>query len=778
MARFHDLLKGIKLWNLGIQIPKMPRVLFAFNVIIALIMALSTVGFGPSVAQATRVVQQTDLYADIPQPTPGRGGQIFEVTVRFVNYGPEDVGIELRPDGSSGRLVRFTLSQNATRDETVSIRSDPWYGVDGKTGDREGIDLWTDKCIVFGSSPSTATDDPPATPEPTATIEPTGIPSSTSTPTPVAGSAGQGELLSLQSYNFPQRYIRHQSGVGRIDEIASEIDRKTSTFRLVEGLADGTHLSLEAADLPNHFLVVEGNAVVLRERQPGDGQFDENATFIRHPGLSDPALLSLESYAQRGHYVRHTSYVLYVNQSNDTPLFREDATFKQIDPNWPQQNSTNESTQQPDLCADIPASDSPSSAIVRFVNLEPVDVGIHVYPEGQPIAGDIRAVLRPGQTRDVTVYFDSNPYYDSVRLDALWGVMHAGGTTQLLEDSRNDITNETSPCIVFGDPSSTTMPEPTPDPAQQTDLCADIPASDSPSSAIVRFVNLEPVDVGIHVYPEGQPMNGDHRFTMRPGETRDETVYFDSNPYYDSVRLDILWVQYLFAGDINGQLASGFYTRQDIANESPKCIVLGGSSSTITPEPTATPEPMPTPTPVPPSTTGDQPPPLISYTFTSEESKELPGSSTETGDLSGCEGTIKDEDKIGRLAVVTLIYQTGCWTDGRYNHNNYQVERGQVTGSNGTALEAYRLHPPSTLATEFLGSKHAIYYQFPSQEAYTVYTFDGSTTKKVLDIDASQIVADGYTKLDALTISENSEPVAYIFNQRPEYLHLHRSLAR
>jgi len=170
-------------------------------------------------------------------------------------------------------------------------------------------------------------------------------------------------------------------------------------------------------------------------------------------------------------------------------------------------------------------------------------------------------------------------------------------------------------------------------------------------------------------------------------------------------------------------------------------------------------------------------PALITYTFTSTETKVLPGLSTEAGSKYNCKGNFADEDKIGRLVIVALLYQSGCWTDGRYNYSDYKVEQGQLVGSNKVQFTAYKVYPPAKLATQFLGSHHALYYQFPTKADYTVYTFDGQSIKKVLEIGAAQIDPKQYTKLATLTISENKTPLIYIFTPSRQPLTAYTQLA-
>jgi len=152
-------------------------------------------------------------------------------------------------------------------------------------------------------------------------------------------------------------------------------------------------------------------------------------------------------------------------------------------------------------------------------------------------------------------------------------------------------------------------------------------------------------------------------------------------------------------------------------------------------------------------------PNLKNYTFTGEETKILPGMSVE----SACDGTITKEDQIGRLALVALFYQNWCYTDGRYNHNDYQVDRGTISDTSQLRFDAYRIYEPARKASDFLASQHAVYYRFPTQEDYTVYSFDGDSINKVLEIPASQIDTNQFVKLENLTVSSIKNFATYLF---------------
>ncbi len=162
-------------------------------------------------------------------------------------------------------------------------------------------------------------------------------------------------------------------------------------------------------------------------------------------------------------------------------------------------------------------------------------------------------------------------------------------------------------------------------------------------------------------------------------------------------------------------------------------------------------------------------PDLISYSFSASETKTLPGTSTEDNAGSGsCNGTLKTEDQIGRLALAALFYQNSCYTDGRYNYNNYQVKRGTVIDNGNTLqFDAYQVYEPTNKATEFLASQHAVYYQFPTKEDYTVYRFEGNQFAKVLEITASQIDTTQFIQVAnngiTLKVSRITGTATYVF---------------
>jgi hypothetical protein len=152
--------------------------------------------------------------------------------------------------------------------------------------------------------------------------------------------------------------------------------------------------------------------------------------------------------------------------------------------------------------------------------------------------------------------------------------------------------------------------------------------------------------------------------------------------------------------------------------------------------------------------------PVKQFSFSAGEKKVLPGKSEETAP----NGAVKGEDIIGNLALVSLFYQNWCYTDGRYNHNNFATEKGEISDENGSIrLEAYRIYEPTHKASEFLASQHNIYFRFNNKHDYAVYQFSDNAFRKVGQVFAKDVKENGFTKIDQLTVSNLTGSAVYVF---------------
>lgn len=137
---------------------------------------------------------------------------------------------------------------------------------------------------------------------------------------------------SLQSLNYPRRFIRHAWSLGELTEIHTYLDRHDATFKIVPGLADDQGISLEASNYPGHYLRHQGYRSKLHQRAE-DQLFKEDVTYCVVPGLANSTWSSLRSFNFPDRYMRHRDSRLWV-ESGTSDLFRNDATFKIVDPFW------------------------------------------------------------------------------------------------------------------------------------------------------------------------------------------------------------------------------------------------------------------------------------------------------------------------------------------------------------------------------------------------------------------------------------------------------------
>ena len=151
------------------------------------------------------------------------------------------------------------------------------------------------------------------------------IPSIAPAMSTVSGQPQGGKDVSIQSFNFPRRYVRHKGGLGYVETIEGDLGKKDATFKMIPGLA-GKCASFMSVNYPNHFLRHRNFRLVLAERTD-DQLFKEDATFCVVSGLAYPTWYSFEALNLPRHFIRHRNFELWLDRDDNTKLFREDATF-------------------------------------------------------------------------------------------------------------------------------------------------------------------------------------------------------------------------------------------------------------------------------------------------------------------------------------------------------------------------------------------------------------------------------------------------------------------
>lgn len=134
-----------------------------------------------------------------------------------------------------------------------------------------------------------------------------------------------GPIQRWESFNFPNYFIRHINGRGRIDTNVSPI--QDSQFIMVPGLANSSAISFQSVNFPNSYLR-HRNGEIWLDVNDGSSLFKADATFYKRAGLANSAYVSFESYNFPGRYIRHRNWLLY-SEAVPNAIDKNDATFIQ-----------------------------------------------------------------------------------------------------------------------------------------------------------------------------------------------------------------------------------------------------------------------------------------------------------------------------------------------------------------------------------------------------------------------------------------------------------------
>lgn len=135
------------------------------------------------------------------------------------------------------------------------------------------------------------------------------------------------ESKYLQSYNFPDRNIRHASDFSiRID---SNVDpAEDAQWRIVPGLTGGEgFISIESVNKPGYY-ITNNHSLAKLEQNDGTESFKAAATFKRVLGLAESTAVSYQTYTDPDLYMRHSGFVLRLDPIS-TPVAKTDATFQE-----------------------------------------------------------------------------------------------------------------------------------------------------------------------------------------------------------------------------------------------------------------------------------------------------------------------------------------------------------------------------------------------------------------------------------------------------------------
>ena len=129
--------------------------------------------------------------------------------------------------------------------------------------------------------------------------------------------------VRLRSYSLTDQYVRHYAYRGRVEANVTVL--ADSQFRIVSGLTGSGAVSLESTNFPGYYLRHRNNELWV-DRSDGSTLFRNDASFYRRAGLADGAAVSFESLNFPGRYLRNVGGLLYL-QTVSTATDRADATF-------------------------------------------------------------------------------------------------------------------------------------------------------------------------------------------------------------------------------------------------------------------------------------------------------------------------------------------------------------------------------------------------------------------------------------------------------------------
>jgi len=147
----------------------------------------------------------------------------------------------------------------------------------------------------------------------------------------ISQTPANGEFVKtkLQSYNYPNMYIRHFDFDARIDKNVNP--EEDSQWQLVEGLANqgNGYVSIQSVNYPNYYLR-HSNYDLALEKNDGSSDFAAAATFKKVQGLADSSCTSFQSYNYPTRYIRHYEKLLKLEEIV-SDLDRMDATYRLFD---------------------------------------------------------------------------------------------------------------------------------------------------------------------------------------------------------------------------------------------------------------------------------------------------------------------------------------------------------------------------------------------------------------------------------------------------------------
>lgn len=156
--------------------------------------------------------------------------------------------------------------------------------------------------------------------------------------------------------------------------------------------------------------------------------------------------------------------------------------------------------------------------------------------------------------------------------------------------------------------------------------------------------------------------------------------------------------------------------------------------------------------------------PVASFRFEAEKTQMVQGQGTDRGEARSCKGAFPESDVVGNFTAGAVLYQNGCYTDGRFNHRNFRFTAGRLK-SEGRAYEAVQVEEAQDRAQRFLASHHYLFFRPGESADYYVYTFDRGILQLLGKVDGAK--AGQFVRLPGADLSMLSGSKTYVIAKEP-----------
>ncbi|HGA1022769.1 TPA: AbfB domain-containing protein [Bacillus cereus] len=134
-------------------------------------------------------------------------------------------------------------------------------------------------------------------------------------------------ILSFESINNPNKYIRHRNFLGELSAIQTTRDKLDATFAWDGAFGQGMEGRIWAINNTHHVLRHQNYRIKLVENNQSDFQLFNDSLFIMRPG-TDGVGISFESKNTPGFHIYHDGSNLYLGRkSPDFPHLHVNFTF-------------------------------------------------------------------------------------------------------------------------------------------------------------------------------------------------------------------------------------------------------------------------------------------------------------------------------------------------------------------------------------------------------------------------------------------------------------------